>query len=602
MDSTDAGSYTAAMPEGTQRRLTTIVAADIAGFSRLIGIDEEGTLAAQRGHRTELIEPLLAEYHGRIANTAGDSFLFEFASAVEAVRCAVAVQEGMVTRNGDIPDESRIEYRIGINVGDVIADGDDLLGDGVNIAARLEGLADPGCIYMSHTARDQIRDRLEIELEDPGDIEIKNITRPVRVWRWSSNSELVSIVKEEAAEVELSLPDKPSIAVLAFDNMSGDPEQEYFSDGITEDIITSLSRNSGFFVIARNSSFTYKGRAVDVTQVSRELGVRYVLEGSVRKAGNRIRITAQLIDGISGDHIWAEKYDRDLDDIFELQDEISLNIVSSIGVPIFASEAKRTQKRAISDLSIWDLQIRAIHRMYGFTSDDIVESRRLGEEMLERDPNSAFAMAWIANCHFHEFALGYGRNTRKMLGQAVELIRQSIGINEENSISHWIKGNLDLYFLSRHGVAIGEFERSLELNPNNHLAHGSMGAALAYCGKADEGIEHIKISMRADPRNPGMFFRFNALAQCHFVAGRYQQALECCEKSQLRRSDSHEAMILTAVCQSQLGHLEAAQVSLQEWRETYPNMTIARIYKPPFQNAGDLDRYLDGLRQAGLPE
>ncbi len=285
------------MSEGTQRKLTTIVAADIAGFSRLVGIDEEATLAAQRGHRSELIEPLLAEHHGRIANTAGDSFLFEFPSAVEAVRCSVAVQDGMARRNHDIPTDRRIEYRIGINVGDVVAEGDDLLGDGVNIAARLEALADAGGVCISQTVLEHVRDRIDVPFDDLGEVEVKNIARPVRVWRWSQAGQVDAPAVEAVGESEpLALPEKPSIAVLPFENMSGDPEQEYFSDGLSEDIITGLSRLRWLFVIARNSSFTYKGRAVNIKQIGRELGVRYVLEGSVRKAGQRVRVTAQLIE------------------------------------------------------------------------------------------------------------------------------------------------------------------------------------------------------------------------------------------------------------------------------------------------------------------
>jgi adenylate cyclase len=581
--------------------LAAILAADVAGYSRLVGADEEGTLAALRAHRDGLIDELIGQHSGRVANTAGDSILMEFPSAVEAVRCAIAIQQGMEVRNNDVSPEDRIEFRIGINVGDVIVQGDDLLGDGVNIAARLEGLSEPGGIALSSNAHEHIEGKVKSHFTDGGEHDVKNITRPVRVWRWRRNDddELSSTTTSEAP---LPLPDKPSIAVLPFTNMSGDPEQDYFADGITEDIITGLSKLPDLFVIARNSTFTYKGQSVAVSQVARDLGVRYVLEGSVRKAGNRLRITAQFIDGMAGDHLWAEKFDRDIDDIFELQDEITLNIISSIRIPIYTTEAQQTRQRNMPDLTTWDLVARANHRMLGFSQEGIEEARRLAGQILARDPESATAMTLIADCHTHDVFLGYSKDTERSLATALDLIQRAVSIDEESFFAHWVKGNLELWYLRRHSAAINEFNRSLELNPNFHLAISSLGVAQAYGGEPEKGIEQIERSIRADPRSSAMFFRFLQLAECHFIAGRYQEALDWSEKCLLRRGDYGNVLRLMTICQSHLGRTEEARATLQKWRGLFPTSTIADVIRPPYQNSADLERFLDGLRHAGLSE
>ncbi|MGE5201631.1 MAG: adenylate/guanylate cyclase domain-containing protein, partial [Acidobacteriota bacterium] len=331
--------------ERVERKLAAILAADVAGYSRLMGVDEEGTLARLKAHRKELIDPKIAEHRGRVVKTTGDGILIEFPSVVDAVRCAVQVQQGMEKRNADIPADKQIRFRIGINVGDIIIDGDDIHGDGVNVAARLEGITEPGGICISDDAYRQVRDKLDLGFEDRGEQQLKNIARPVRVYRVAPYKELAS------GKQTLTLPDKPSIAVLPFQNMSGDSEQDYFCDGIVEDIITGLARIRWLFVIGRNSSFAYKGKALDIRQVGRELGVRYVLEGSVRKAGTRVRITAQLIDAQTGAHLWAERYDRPLDDIFALQDEITLSVVGAIEPSLRQAEIERVKRRRPDDLN-----------------------------------------------------------------------------------------------------------------------------------------------------------------------------------------------------------------------------------------------------------
>ena len=364
----------------TERRLAAILAADVAGYSRLMSRDEEGTLQRLKGHLGELIEPHIAAHRGRIVKRTGDGLLVDFASAVEAVRCAVAIQAGMADRNRGAPDEARIEFRIGINLGDVIIEGEDIYGDGVNIAARLEGLAEPGAIFVSRAVRDSVRDKLGVELEDLGERPVKNIARPVRVFR-------IGRANGAARPAAPAVPDKPSIAVLPFANMSGDAEQEYFSDGISEDLITDLSKVQALFVIARNSSFTYKGRSVKVQEIGRELGVRFVLEGSIRKAGNRVRITAQLVDAQSGGHLWADRFDRELTDIFATQDEVVHKIVEALAVKLSRVEEQDLKRGGTKNLEAYESWLRARQLLGIGTRETIAEAKALHRRALELDPN-----------------------------------------------------------------------------------------------------------------------------------------------------------------------------------------------------------------------
>ena len=374
------------------RRLAAILAADVAGYSRLMGADEEGTLERLKALRRELVDPKIAEHHGRIVKTTGDGLLVEFASVVDAVRCAVAVQQAMPERNTGVGADSRIELRIGINLGDVIVEGDDLYGDGVNIAARIEALADPSGVLVSNTVHDQVRDRLPFVFEDLGKQQVKNIARPVRVYRVCD----LGAPKHPSAPA-LTLPDKPSIAVLPFANLSGDPEQEYFADGMVEEIITALSRIRWLFVIARNSTFTYKGQAIDVRRVGRELGVRYVLEGSVRKAGGRVRITAQLIDATNNAHLWADRFDGSLQDVFDLQDKVASSVAGLIEPALQAAETARSINRPTNDLTAYDLYLRAYAMALSSTSQTL-EALRLVEQSIARDPHYGPALAWAAYC------------------------------------------------------------------------------------------------------------------------------------------------------------------------------------------------------------
>jgi TolB-like protein/class 3 adenylate cyclase len=387
------------------RRLAAILAADVAGYSRLMGADEEGTHERLKAHLRELVDPKIEEHRGRIVKNTGDGFLAEFASVVDAVRCAVEVQRGMIDREPEMPDDQRIELRIGINLGDVIVEPDDIYGDGVNIAARVEALADAGGVFVSHTVHDQVRDRLPFVFEDLGEQQVKNIARPVRVYRVRDVA-----VKSPSASAPpvLSLPDKPSIAVLPFANLSGDPEQDYLADGMVEEIITALSRIRWLFVIARNSSFTYKGKAIDVKQVAHELGVRYVLEGSVRKAGRRVRITGQLIDAITGNYLWADRFDGALDDIFDLQDRVASSVVRTIEPRLRLSEIERASRKPTESLGTYDLYLRALARFYRYTEEGFAESVVLLRQALALDPSYAPAAAMAGWCLMHQRIQGFG--------------------------------------------------------------------------------------------------------------------------------------------------------------------------------------------------
>jgi len=587
------------MTEGRRRKLTTIVAADIAGFSRLVGIDEEGTLAAQRRHRTELIEPLLGEHHGRIANTAGDSFLLEFPSAVEAVRCSIAVQDGIAERNHNIPTDRRIEYRIGINVGDVVADGDDLLGDGVNIAARLEQICAPGAIVLSDDAYRQVRDRLEIAWQDGGEHEVKNIARPIQVWRWLATT---AVESEAAVEVSLPLPDKPSIAVLPFNNMSDDPGQEFFSDGISEDIITALSKVHWLFVIARNSTFTYKGAAVDVIRVARELGVRYVVEGSVRKAANKIRVTAQLVDGATGNHVWADRYDRELDDIFALQDEITETVVGRIATEVGTSEMDRARRKPPANLDAWELFQRGLWHSYNVTKEDNEEARSLFGQAVERDPNFALAHGGVAYTCYLEVLHGFGENPGDCLAEGQAAGEQAIALDDRDGFGHFALGRI-LSMVGQGERAVAELEKSVALNPS--FAHGyfGLGSTLVWYGRAADGIPRLDMAMRLSPHDPLLWAMQTFKASGCFNMENFEGAAEWAGKAaHASRARLWPELILAAALARQ-DRLDEAQAALETARRAKPDLSPAAIYGlAPHYDPEYLERLIDALRKVGLPQ
>ena len=511
------------MAQHANRRLAAIVSADVAGYSRLMGADEEGTLGRLKTLRAELVDPKIAEHGGRIVKTTGDGLLLEFSSVVGAVRCVDEIRTAMALRNADLPQDRRIEFRIGVNLGDIIIDGDDIFGDGVNVAARLQESAKPGGICVSSRVHDDVRDRLEIGFDDAGEQSLKNIARPVRIWQWNAGAP--SIAATDPAGPALPLPEKPSIAVLPFANMSGDPEQEYFADGIAEDVITLLSKSRGLFVIARNSSFTYKGRAVDVKQVGRELGVRYVLEGGVRKAGNRVRVTGQLIEAATGGHLWAERYDRDLTDIFAVQDEITASVSAAILPTMERSERERAARKPPDNLDAWECYHRGLWHYAKIEAAENARAIAFFERAIELDPGFAAAHAAMARALASEavrFRPPAERQT--LIPRAVEHARRSVALDPADAIGHGALA-LTLLLTGRHEEAMAEADLSVSLDPNSAPAHGYQGATRAFGGRPRDAIEPLETAMRLSPFDPFRPDWLHYFGRAYYCMGDYPAAV-----------------------------------------------------------------------------
>jgi adenylate cyclase len=478
------------------RRLAAILAADVAGYSRLMGADEGGTLQALKAIRAELIDPTIAAHNGRLVKTTGDGLLVEFGSVVDALQCATEVQAGMAQRNATVTADNRIEFRIGLHQGDVVIEGDDIFGDAVNIAARLEALAEPGGVCVSARVREDAAGKLDLAFEDMGQQQLKNIARPVRAYRVATSFVSATAPKTPA----LPLPDKPSIAVLSFANMSGDPEQEYFADGMVEQIITALSRIRWLFVIARNSSFTYKGQAIDVKRVARELGVRYVLEGSVRKASGRVRITAQLIDAITGTHLWADRFDGSLEDVFDLQDKVASSVAGVIEPALQAAEMRRSVARPIADLTAYDLYLRALAAYFPVTKDRFYEALGFLKQAIAIDRHYGPALSWAALCHMHLFYNGWAAEPLRSRGEAIDLARQAldVGGNDPGVLAN--AAYVLAYFGEDISAMTGLIDRALELNPSFASGWYRSGNIRVFAGLHDLAIEHVKTSLRLSPR------------------------------------------------------------------------------------------------------
>jgi adenylate cyclase len=574
--------------ERTERRLAAILAADIAGYSRLMGADEEGTLARAKAHRRELIDPKISEHRGRIVKTTGDGILIEFPSVIEAVSCAVAVQRGMVERNAGTPEEERITFRVGVNLGDIIVEDGDIHGDGVNIAARLEGIAEPGGICISEDAFRHVQGKVDAEFADIGEQSLKNIARPLRVYRVRD-----AAPKAPPAQSALPLPDKPSIAVLPFANMSGDPEQEYFADGMVEEIITALSRIRWLFVIARNSSFTYKGRAVDVKQVGRELGVRYVLEGSVRKAGGRVRITAQLIDALTGTHLWADRFDGSLEDVFELQDEVASSVAGVIEPALQTAETARAASRPTNDLTAYDLYLRA-YEMVWSSARQIPEALRLTEQAIERDPHYGPALAWAAVCYIRldvdsrsEFPGVDARKAMDLARRALEVARDdpSILTNAAFALA---------YFGEEIGATIALVDRALALNPNYARGWHTSGALKLWAGQPDSAIEHLKAALRLSPR-ARVGTTLGAIGAAHLVSRRFEQALPELLLAIQEDPSFPQPYRWLASCYAHMERLDEARDVIKRLRAITSVVVPSQL---PFRKPEDRELLLSGLRLA----
>jgi adenylate cyclase len=591
---------TALATERVERRLAAILAADVAGYSRLIGADEEGTLARLKAYRREVIDPKIKEHNGRIVKTTGDGLLVEFSSVVDALRCATEIQTGMTARKALDPADLQIEFRIGIHQGDVVVEDRDIFGDGVNVAARLEGLAEPSGICVSARVQEDAAGKLDLAFEDMGEQQLKNIARPIRAYRVAMERR-AEMPKEPA---HLPLPDKPSLAVLPFQNLSGDPEQEYFVDGVVEEIITAISRLHWLFVIARNSSFAYKGKSPDLRQVGRELGVRYVLEGSVRKAGNRVRITGQLIDTTNGAHIWADRFDATLDDIFELQDRVAASVVGAIEPKLRQSEIERATRKPTESLDAYDLYLRALALSQKYTDESVREALILLERALAIDGSYAPAAAMIGWCRCWQKLQGWGPVSDGEIAEALRLARRAIEADKDDPEALCMAGNVISFLGGDHATAASVIERGLVLNPNFALGWFAKGVVSYRENRPDRAMEAFQRAMRLSPLDP-LGYRFSAgLAVAHLIAGRYQEAIEWADRS-LREVPGYESTIRNrAVACAHLGRIDEARDWLGRLLEITPGLTITRykalygITHPP----EIIDVYVEGLRKAGLPE
>jgi len=625
--------------EDFRRKLTAILSADVKGYSRLMGEDEEATVRTITAHR-KVITSVIEKYRGRVVDSPGDNILAEFVSVVDAVQSGVEIQEVIRAKNAEVPEERRMEFRIGINLGDVIQEGERIYGDGVNIAARVEGLADPGGICISGSAYEQIENKLALGYDYIGEHTVKNIVKPIRVYRVPTGPETLQKVTEEkkpapgwqraavavvvtllvvaggvaiwkssrpsappmeVASVEkmaFPLPDKPSIAVLPFNNLSGDPEQEYFSDGMTEQIITGLSKISSLFVIARNSTFAYKGQPVKIQQVSEELGVRYVLEGSVQKSGDKVRINAQLIDAIQGDHLWSETYDRVLKDIFAVQDDITQKILTALQVELTRGEQARAFARGTDNLEAYLKYLQAHEKWIQMNKESNALARQLAEESIALDPNFAVVYLTLASTHMMDVFLGSSKSPKDSIKQAMELNKKAMALDDSLANAYSQLGLL--YTMTRqHDKGVAEAERGVELNPNSASAHDLLGMTLSYAGRPEEAIPVFKKAIRLEPFAPSKYYYH--LGGAYLRTGQCDEAISACEEAVRRGSNTPAAYRSATVAYSICGREEEARAAAAEVLRINPKFSLGSYAKTlPYKNKADIDLIIGALRKAGL--
>jgi adenylate cyclase len=585
------------MAEGTQRRLAAVVSADVVGYSRLMGVDETGTLAALRSHRAELIDGKIAEHGGRIVKTMGDGLLIEFPSVVDATQCMIEVQQGMAKRNEGVDEGQRIVFRIGINLGDIIIEGEDIHGDGVNIAARLQEISEPGGVAISRRVYEDVQDRLDVPFDDAGEQALKNIARPVNVWRWSTFSSASTSVK---ATEPVALPDKPSVAVLPFDNMSGDPEQDYFADGLTEEIITALSKISRMRVIARNSAFAYKGKALDLRQVASEMGVRFVLEGSIRSGGNRLRITAQLIDASDGSHIWAERFDRTIDDIFDIQDDITKEIVTALRVKLTDGELAAVWSRGTNNIEAWQHCVRANELQYRFNTSDYLEARAAAEKAVALDPNYAQAWATLGFTHWWDGRLGFTGDSEAKFAKAEELAKQALSLDDTLALGIGLSV-IVADAVGRYDEAITIAERGCKHHPGNADIRAFLAFAVLHAGLYVEAAEHYRAAMSLNPFAPNWYH--NGLCRALMLQGELDQALEISDSIIMTDPNHLQSHLYRAYILQRRGCASEVNKEIRKILRLAPKLGIRHLPRL-FLHKGDDDteRFLDVMRKAGLPE
>ena len=589
--------------ERVERRLAAIFAADMVGYSRLMEIDEESVIARQKNHREELIDPKITAYDGRIVKLMGDGMLVEFASVVDAVQCGMAIQQEMAKREANVPEDRRISYRVGINLGDIIIDGDDILGDGVNIAARLEGLADPGGVCVSDVVHQSVAGKVDFAFKDMGEQKVKNIARPIRAFSILSKfrkDDLGSTI--EVATTKMTPSEKPSIAVLAFNNMSGDPEQEYFSDGLTEDIITGLSRFKNLLVIARNTSFTYKGKSVDVKQVGKELGVRYVLEGSVRKGGNRVRVTGQLIDTKTGGHVWADRYDGNLDDIFELQDDITAKVLTAVGTEITLAEIERSRHERSNSIDAWDRYLQALPMFYKIDKTNYQKIKTMLGEVIKIDPRFSSAYSVLAQCYVQAGFHGWEANAYEANIKAKELAQKATDLDSEDPVAHMALGWTHM-LKAEHELSIKEFNKALELNPNYSAVNGLLSGSFGFLGRIEEAVEAFELAQQGSPRDPERYLWYIGAVNAYFAAEQYEKCVEAAENAIYLRPSFYGGYFIMAAALPFLDRVEDAKGAMQKARDLMPRLSLKTTARNPmYVRENDVKRLLKGLRQAGLPD
>jgi TolB-like protein/Tfp pilus assembly protein PilF len=581
-----------------ERRLAAILAADVAGYSRLMTADEAGTLARLNQLRTEVIEPKIKQFHGRIVGSAGDSLLIEFGSAVNAVECAVQIQASVAEQNSSFPEIRRMSFRIGVNLGDVIAERDTIYGEGVNIAARLEKLAEPGGVCISRNVHDQVKGKIPYTYAYLGEQRVHNIPHAIQAYKVLPNSSAAS------TEPTLPLPDKPSIAVLPFQNMSGDAEQEYFADGMVEEIITALSRFHSLFVIARNSSFTYKGRAVDVKQVGRELGVRYVLEGSIRKAGNRVRITGQLIDCATGTHLWADRFDGGLEDIFDLQEKITTNVVGAIAPKVEQAELQRSKRKPTESLDAYDYYLRGLSAVHEWSQAGNIEAISCFKRAIELDPNFAAAYGFAARCYSQRKAGGWMVNPAHDTADAERLSRRAAELGWDDALALCTAGVALAFVVGDLDSAMTMTDRAVVLNPNLDLAWHFSGWVKLWSGQAEDAIERFGRAIRLSPNVPHRFTMQDAMAAALFVTGRYDEAFRSSKAALREKPDFILALCIGAASAALCGRRAEAQEIIARLLKLAPATRISNVHGkyPELRRPEHFAKLAEGLRKAGLPE
>ena len=586
------------------RRLAAILAADVVGYTRLMGEDEAGTLRRLTDLRQQVVEPLIAEHQGRIVKLIGDGLLVEFASVVGAVKCAVAWQERVTAHESAGDERARLKFRIGINLGDVIIEGEDIYGDGVNLAARLEPLAEPGGICVSSGVYDQVRNKTDHAFRDIGPQNLKNIAQPVHAYALEPGESppegpALSAPSTVAAEAK---GERPSIAVLPFKNLSGDDDQEYFADGVSEDIITALSRNRWLMVIARNSSFTYKGETVDLKQVGQQLGARYVLDGSLRKGGNRVRIAAQLIDASSGQQMWAERYDRVLEDIFLVQDEVTEAIVAAIAPELGKAEQQRATAKTMDNLNAWEVYQRGMWHLYQRTKHDLAEARRLFEAAMALDPGLSPACSGLVDAYYYEVVLGLAESAAENRSTALKVARRAVELDPDDAAAHCAMGKARIV-RQEHALAIPDLQLAIDLNPSLAWAHYGLGAAAVFSGQTEQAITHLKNAIRLSPRDQHMGSFMVRLAEAYLLQQDYPRAVEWARKALQQQGFqwSRYAALLAAL--GFLGEQAQAARALSECLAERPDFSVSMVRNGHLYTDGAaLDHYLEGLRRAGVPE